>query len=138
MQRLKSVCPECGQVFERVSSSAYCTDCKPEEDHWILRGKTTAQRGYGSRWQKLSKRARQLQPFCSDCGKEYDLTADHSTTAWQRHEAGKSIRLQDIDVVCIDCNSARGAARGESINPRRKIVEQNLDGVKVFGVVDYE
>lgn len=134
MARLASVCPDCGSVFQRDNSSAYCSDCRPEEDHWTLRTKTTAQRGYGYRWQKLSKRARELQPFCSDCGREDNLTADHSTTAWERYYAGKTIRLQDIDVVCVDCNSARGQARGERINPRRGIVEKNLDNFQPFGV----
>ena len=52
-----------------------------------------------------------------------DLTADHTELAWQRFDAGKSIRLQDIDVVCRSCNSARGEARGDDIGERRKIVD---------------
>ena len=122
MGRLQSVCPECGAVFSRQDSSAYCSDCKPPRDY-ATRTKTTAQRGYGARWQRLSKKARELQPFCTDCGSPYDLTADHTEQAWQRYEAGKTIRLQDIDVVCVSCNSERGAARGENIGPRRKIVD---------------
>ena len=121
---LSSVCPECGTVFERLVSSAYCDDCRPKDESWRLRGKTTTERGYGSRWQRLSKRARKLQPFCTDCGSPYDLTADHTEQAWRRVEQGKSLRLQDIDVVCRDCNSARGAARGDKITERRKIVDR--------------
>lgn len=136
MTRLQSVCPDCGSVFERVSSSAYCSDCKPLDDSWALRTGTTTERGYNERWNRLSRKARKLQPFCSDCGREDNLTADHSTTAWQRYDAGKTIRLKDIDVVCRDCNSSRGAARGERINPRRKIVEENLDGLRIFGVTE--
>ena len=121
---LSSVCPECGNVFQREKSSAYCDDCRPKEQLWQLRGKTTTERGYGARWQRLSKRARELQPFCTDCGRPDDLTADHTVEAWRRYEAGKSIRLRDIDVVCRDCNSARGEARGDNIGERRKIVDR--------------
>ena len=42
-----------------------------------------------------------------------DLTTDHSTEAWRRHELGLSIRLRDVAVVCRRCNAERGAARGE-------------------------
>lgn len=75
---------------------------------------TTAARGYGSRWQRLSLKARDLQPFCSDCGTDRDLTTDHSPEAWARHERGLPIRLRDIDVLCRGCNARRGAARGPS------------------------
>src|SRR5690625_2248396 len=122
MARLQSVCPECGAVFSREDSSAYCSDCKPQRDY-ATRTKTTRERGYNERWNRLSRKARELQPFCSDCGTMDDLTADHTELAWQRFDAGKSIRLQDIDVVCRSCNSARGEARGDDIGERRKIVD---------------
>lgn len=74
--------------------------------------KPTAQdKGYDHHWRTLSKRARRLQPFCSDCGSTDDLQADHSPQAWQRHAEGLTIRLGDVDVVCGPCNRARGAAR---------------------------
>lgn len=120
MSRLASVCPECGEVFERdeVTQRASCPRCHDatgdNNSTYLKRaGVTDRQRGYGYRWIKLSRRARKLQPFCSDCGSEDDLTADHTPEAWERHENGKSIRLRDIDVVCRSCNSERGAARGE-------------------------
>ena len=71
----------------------------------------TTARGYGSAWQRLSARARRLQPFCSDCGATDDLTADHSPEAWERVAAGLPVRLADVDVVCRGCNSRRGRAR---------------------------
>ena len=112
-----AVCTDCGAPYEQEQEGARCEDCQPAESrayerHGRRRGKTAA-RGYGSRWQRLSSRARALQPFCSDCGSPYELTADHSIEAWRRAERGQSIRLQDIDVVCLRCNSERGAARGE-------------------------
>jgi 5-methylcytosine-specific restriction enzyme A len=83
-------------------------------DHQLDHGLTAHQRGYDSRWRKLSARARKLQPWCDDCGDIDDLTADHSPEAWARHDAGKPIRLRDITVVCRACNTLRGKARGRT------------------------
>lgn len=72
-------------------------------------------RGYDEAWRKLSKRARRLQPFCSRCGSTSDLQADHTPEAWARKAAGLAIRLDDIDVLCGDCNRDAGAARGTDV-----------------------
>lgn len=119
MTRLSSVCPACGEVFERDSRNGKCPKCRPDDKrdwqaHDMRRGKTAA-RGYGSAWQRLSRKARELQPFCLDCGSPEDLTTDHTPEAWRRIEAGKVLRLKDVEVVCRRCNSDRGAARGENI-----------------------
>ncbi len=86
-------CLDCGTL----SASTRCPPC----------------RGYDSEWERLSKKARKLQPFCSDCGATEDLQADHSPEAWTRRAAGKPIRLKDVDVVCGPCNIGRGQARPE-------------------------
>lgn len=75
------------------------------------------ERGYDTAWTKLSKLARTLQPFCLDCGSTEKLEADHSPQAWERKSQGLPIRLEDIDVVCGDCNRARGAARSNKPAP---------------------
>lgn len=93
-------CMICGQP----SDASRC----PE--HTIARP-NPHQRGYDAAWTKLSRRARRLQPFCTDCGATDDLQGDHSPEAWRRRAAGKAIRLQDIDVVCGPCNRTRGQAR---------------------------
>lgn len=97
-------CLECGTP----SDGPRCTE------HTVDTKAPAAQRGYDWQWTKLSRRARRLQPFCSDCGATDDLQADHSAQAWQRKAAGKAIRLQDIRVICGPCNRAAGAARGPS------------------------
>lgn len=96
-------CLTCGEP----SDATRCTDCTQSTEHTLTR----EQRGYDSRWRRLSRRARRLQPFCTDCGTTQDLTGDHSPEAWARHERGQAIRLQDIDVVCRSCNGRRGAVR---------------------------
>lgn len=83
-------------------------------DHTVDPKLPAADRGYDAAWQRLSKRARRLQPFCLDCGATEDLQADHLPQAWERKAAGKPLRLADVEVVCSPCNRARGAARGPS------------------------
>lgn len=75
---------------------------------------TATQRGYDAAWDRLSRRARRLQPWCTDCGSTERLEGDHSPEAWAAKAAGKPIKLTMIDVVCGRCNIARGAARGPS------------------------
>lgn len=96
-------CVVCGEP----SAKSRCESHRPKD-----RKPSRQQRGYDAAWQELSRRARRLQPFCTDCGATEDLQSDHSPEAWQRKAAGKTIRLQDIAVVCGDCNIRRGKARG--------------------------
>ena len=117
---LPTVCAGCGTPRDRATA---CPNCPPPRDHAArdqIRG-TRQQRGYDAAWDRLSARARRLQPFCTDCGRTDQLTADHSPTAWTRHAAGQPIRLDDIDVVCTPCNNRRGAARGPNATERPTI-----------------
>lgn len=114
VRRLPSVCPDCGQVFDRDDTQAECPECKPRRTsrpNHDWRGSSTA-RGYDQKWRKLSERARRLSPQCEDCGATGQLTTDHSAEAWRRREAGLVIRLRDVAVVCARCNAERGPARG--------------------------
>ena len=115
---LASICATCGAPFTLEPGEmrrSRCTDCRPAPREIPDRG-TPKERGYDERWRRLSIRARRAQPFCSDCGATDDLTADHTPEAWARREAGQSIRLEDVDVVCRPCNGRRGAVRGEAPN----------------------
>lgn len=93
-------CIDCGEP----SDGPRCRLHRPPE-------KSRRERGYDAAWDRLSRRARRLQPFCIDCGATDDLQGDHSPQAWQRREQGLPIRLCDIDVVCGPCNRRRGCAR---------------------------
>jgi len=100
-----SPCMACGAPIDGTR----CTDCSTEQrKSYTFKPKATStERGYDTAWRNLSERARRMQPFCTDCGREDRLTADHSPEAWRRHEAGLPIRLKDIEVVCIECNIDR-------------------------------
>ncbi len=96
-------CLECGEPTPATRCEQHTT-CRTHE-------LSAGERGYDTAWHRLSKRARKLQPWCSDCGALGDLTADHSAKAWARKAAGKVLRLRDVEVVCRSCNSKRGARR---------------------------
>lgn len=94
-----------------------------------MRRGSARDRGYDAAWDRLSKRARALSPFCEDCGTTENLTTDHKPSAWERKAEGKPIRLADVAVVCGPCNSRRGSSRPEALagrgdgagkGPRRK------------------
>ena len=115
---LSSVCSECGAVYVRETSGSRCDQCRPTRERTARRiasesrRGTRRSRGYDAAWDRLSARARREQPFCSDCGREDDLTTDHSPEAWERRARGLPVRLRDVDVVCSACNAERGPARG--------------------------
>lgn len=101
-------CIQCGEP----SSETRCIEHRIEhatakDEH---RGNRHA-RGYTSAWDRLSIKARKLQPFCLDCGTTTSLTTDHLPSAWARIAEGKPLRLTDVEVVCNDCNAARGSSR---------------------------
>lgn len=103
-------CLDCGEPTE----TSYCTEHRAPSNQAGANA-----RGYDYRWQKLSERARRLQPFCLDCGTTEDLTVDHTPQAWKRKAEGKVIRLIDVAVVCRPCNSRRGRARPTGDDLRR-------------------
>lgn len=96
-------CMECGEPTE----GSRC------EEHSRVDIKGSArERGYDARHDALSRRARRLQPFCTDCATPDDLQLHHKPQAWERRAAGQVIRLVDVEVLCGECNRGRGPARG--------------------------
>jgi excisionase family DNA binding protein len=69
----------------------------------MTRRGTTAQKGYGASWQRLSRLARQRQPWCTFCGSTQDLVADHINPATR----GRPLTLADVQVLCRRCNGAK-------------------------------
>lgn len=96
-------CLDCGELSDRNRCEMHRPVHAPKADGTV--------RGYDWNWKRLSRRARRIQPWCSTCGATEDLTGDHSEQAWQRKEQGLPIRLEDVDVLCRPCNSAKGSAR---------------------------
>lgn len=115
------ICLNCGEPSEQNYCAEHLVETRKAQ-----RSKKTGSasaRGYDARWARLSRKARKLQPFCTDCGATEDLQLDHSPEAWERYYSGKVIRLCDTTVLCGPCNRARGQARpggGGSTAPRSR------------------
>lgn len=107
-------CLDCGTP----TTTERCDDCRPAHTKIKRQGKTrrdyktsARHRGYDTAWDRLSRRARELQAWCTDCGATTDLQADHSEAAWKKRAQKRSLTLSDVEVVCGPCNRARGAQR---------------------------
>jgi len=97
-------CLSCGAPSERTR----CGGCQPAEQRRLdARRGSFRQRGYDSAWDRLSRRARRLQPFCGDCGSREHLTVHH--LQWP------ATRLAHVEVLCSPCNNRRGP-RGDTLN----------------------
>lgn len=99
-------CLSCGEPTEGTRCEAH----PPMHARTRERG-SYRERGYTKQFDRLSKRAKELQPWCTDCGSTMNLQADHLPEAWHRHALGLTIRLTDVEVVCARCNTARGSSR---------------------------
>ena len=97
---MKRVCSGCGILTDKRR----CADCER---------KVQAQRGprpqYSGGWSKLRVRAIREHPWCSECGTpgtaSNPLTGDHITP----HRAGGKNVRSNIQVLCMRCNSSKGA-----------------------------
>lgn len=110
MRDYRSICLVCGDVTE--PDQFQC----PEHIRARLAARreakgSTREQGRAGLWMKLSKRARQMQPFCTDCGATWNLQADHLPSAWLRWERRLPIRLEDVEVTCGPCNIKRGSSK---------------------------
>ena len=98
MKRFNSPCLYCG-VVSRGSTCRQCTAVIQSRDiNRKIRNKQ-----YDYKWQKLSRYARTIQPYCSRCGSSRDLTADHILSL---ADGGQNI-LENIMILCRSCNSSK-------------------------------
>ncbi|MFD6970149.1 HNH endonuclease [Streptomyces sp. NPDC059949] len=58
---------------------------------------------YDYQWQKVRAEAIKLQPYCSFCGTDRDLTGDHILPL---KDGGKNT-LDNVRVLCRSCNTRR-------------------------------
>ena len=92
-------CARCGTLTRRKS---FCPRCGAG----VGVKRSAARRGYDATWQRLSRMAIALQPWCSQCGSKEDLTGDHITAL---ANGNRRPTLDGIQVLCRSCNSRKGA-----------------------------
>jgi 5-methylcytosine-specific restriction protein A len=90
-------CSSCG-ILVRASRCNQCTRLHQARNPRRRHNK------YDYEWQKLSRLARELQPWCTKCGTNKDLTADHILSIAN----GGLNTLDNISVLCRKCNSSKG------------------------------
>ena len=99
MKKFNSPCLYCGVI----SRGSVCRQCKAAIESKDIK-RQERNRAYDYEWQKMSRLARKIQPWCSRCGSKNDLTADHILSLAN----GGSNILENIMILCRRCNSSKG------------------------------
>ena len=99
MKRFNTPCLYCGVI----SRGSVCRQCKAAIESKDIK-RQERHRAYDYEWQKLSRLARKIQPWCSRCGTNKYLTADHILSLAN----GGSNILENIMILCRKCNSSKG------------------------------
>lgn len=112
---------KCGAIVDRR-----CLKCYP-----LTHNKTTKQRGYDSRWQRLSSRVRDEQPLCPLCLEDGIAKAGrhrHHIIAIHQDER---LRLDSDNVVnlCIEHHEACEGNVELGLKAKRLALEQMSPGV---------
>ena len=90
-----------------------CIDCRVEytlrsrcvecERLYSLRRGTTANRGYGAKWKRLSQSYLRTHRVCVFCGAVDDLTVDHIVPL----SRGGNDDRDNLQTLCRSCNSGK-------------------------------
>ena len=93
-------CAGCG----RIVRDSRCLECKRLLDR---QRPTRTQRGYDYSWMKLSRKLREIQPFCSIRGcTSKDLTVDHIIPLAEAPHL--RLEVTNLRVLCRSHNSQKG------------------------------
>jgi len=98
-KKFLSPCLYCG-VLARGGTCKDCLNAIQSKDP----KRRERNKKYNYEWNKISRLARQIQPWCSRCGSQKDLTADHILSL---ANGGNNI-LENVMVLCRRCNSSKG------------------------------
>ena len=100
-------CLSCGDIFSGKGSR--CASCASLYEAEVIRPRrgSTASRGYGSVWQRLSQSILERDGYrCYLCG-DWANTVDHLVPK----AAGGSDDPTNLAACCRPCNSAKGARK---------------------------
>ena len=90
-------CVDCGIVVRATR----CVPCARGKERNRVRRE---QRGYDSKWRRLSQMMRAAHPWCVKCGSTKDLTLDHIISLAN----GGTNDASNAQVLCRKCNSQKG------------------------------
>ena len=125
MSLLPRPCITCGDLTD----ASHCAEHTPRPPD-RRRGRGRDHVGRGAAWDRLSRRARSFQDWCTDCGSRDDLTADHLPSAWHKVIKHRALTLHDVEVVCRSCNSRRGPAQPGSQRYVAWLAEQDQEALR--------
>lgn len=96
-----------GAPCSRVTDKRRCPACARKYE--VMRGPRRVKGAYDAEWRKVQAQAIREQPWCSRCRTggtpDNPLTGDHITP---RAAGGRNVRA-NVQVLCRDCNSRKGA-----------------------------
>lgn len=96
-------CPPC-EAPRRRARDAQRAKARPELRTW--------------RWRRLSERARERQPFCTQCGATSNLQLDHVVSVAAGGPAFPHLDGVEAQVLCRSCNARKGAGAEQGGDPR--------------------
>lgn len=105
------LCPEAAVRRGKCLEHARAADRKASQGR-IRNTGTGTERGYDSKWARLSKREIKKQPWCSWCETTWDLTADHIVPL----SRGGASSPDNVRVLCRSCN-LKAAAQDKRRKP---------------------
>lgn len=101
-------CISCGEPSIESRCDEHKIERKPQP--WTIRDT--------NRWQRLSRRLRRMQPWCSSCGAEDGLSVDHIVPL---AHGGDPFDVTNLQILCQSCNSTkatkRATTRGDTPTP---------------------
>jgi 5-methylcytosine-specific restriction protein A len=109
-------CPRSGCPEMRAPGHLYCRSHEAEQGRaYAARRGTTAQRGYGTAWQKLRKLILHRDPVCRLCGSAPASEVDHVLSL----RAGGENSEDNLQGLCKPCHSAKTTREDGRWGPRR-------------------
>jgi 5-methylcytosine-specific restriction endonuclease McrA len=115
------LCPRCGAMGGKQGR---CPTCKRERER--ARG-SAYRRGYDKAHQRLRRLAIAQHPYCTDCGTNADLCADHVVPL----SRGGTNTLSNYAVRCRRCNSSKGSpvfSEQATADPAPRSISAESDG----------
>ncbi|GAB7068769.1 hypothetical protein JCM12141A_30580 [Mycolicibacterium hodleri] len=115
MSTLQRPCLTCGTL---IPSGSRCRDCRPKRTTTATR----QERHRPAAWDRLSKRLRQLSPFCEWCGTTTDLVCDHIIPVSE----DPTLALEPLNCRVV-CRSENASRKANCTDAERQMVRDRIE-----------